>query len=90
MLDKIIFYSTGKIIKEIEIGVDACCFEYLNDSLLLIGCFDGNYLALNLKDFNISIIEKENNYIACMKKLDNKILVSGLHNGVMKIYDILE
>ena len=62
----------------------------MNDSLLLMGCFDGSYLTFNMKDFSIKRLkEKENNYIACMMKLDDKTFVAGLHNGVMKIYNLL-
>ena len=43
------------------------CFENINDSILLMGYFNGNYLKINLKDFTIKLlIENENNYISCM------------------------
>ena len=35
-------YSTGKIIKKIETEVMGTCFENINDSILLMGYFNGN------------------------------------------------
>ena len=85
----LINYQTGKIIKKYEIGVKGTCFEIINDYELLIGCFNGGYMILNMKDFNIKILkEKETNFISCMMKLDNSLVV-GLHNGIMKIYNLL-
>ena len=86
----IVNYVSGKILKKIEIGKKSICFELMDDFTLLIGCFDGCYLLMNLKDFNVKILkEKENNYISCMMKIDSKRLVSGLHNGNLKIYTFL-
>lgn len=87
----IINYMSGKIIRKIDTGVKVCCSIVMDDSLLLMGCFDGTYLAINMKDFSVQKLkEKESNYISCMMKLGNKSFVSGLHNGIMKIYNLLE
>jgi hypothetical protein len=43
--DKILIfinYSTGKTIKKIETEVMGTCFENINDSILLMGYFNGN------------------------------------------------
>ena len=85
----LINYQTGKIIKIFETGVKGTCFEIINDLELLCGSFNGNYMIINIKDFDIRILkEKEINFISCMMKLD-KSLVVGLHNGIMKIYNLL-
>ena len=82
----IINYVSGKIIKTIEIGIKSITFEIIDDFTLLIGCYDGSYFLLNMKDFTINILkEKESNYISCIMKLDNKRIVVGLHNGILKI-----
>ena len=86
----LINYISGKIIKKIDIGIKSICFEIMDDSTLLVGCIDGSYLYVNMKDFNIKLLkEKESNYISSMMKLDNKTLAAGLHNGVLKIYNLL-
>ena len=90
--DKILIfinYSTGKTIKKIETEVMGTCIEIINDSILLMGYFNGNYLKINLKDFTIKLlIENENNYISCMMKLNNSIVVR-VHNGIMKRYNLI-
>ena len=86
----IINYVSGKIIKTIEIGIKSSIFEIIDDFTLLIGCFDGSYFLLNMKDFTIKILkEKESNYISCIMKIDNKRIGVGLHNGILKIYSLL-
>ena len=84
----IINYMTGEIITKINTKIKSCCFEIIND-ILLVGCFDGSYLEINLNNYNQRIKnEKEINYITSMMKLPNSnILIVGLHNGVMKIYN---
>ena len=43
------------------------CFENINDSILLMGYFNGNYLKISWKDFIIKLLkENENNDISCM------------------------
>ena len=86
----IINYVSGKIIKTIEIGIKSIIFEIIDDFTLLIGCYDGSYFLLNMKDFTINMLkEKESNFISCIMKLDNKRIVVGLHNGTLKIYSLL-
>ena len=82
----IINYLNGEIIAKINSNITGCCFEIIND-YLLIGCFDGSYLELNLKNYNQkNKTIKESNYITSMMKLSNNILIIGLHNGIIKIY----
>ena len=49
----IINYMSGKITRKIDTGVKVCCSIVINDSLLLMGCFYGAYLAIDMKDFSI-------------------------------------
>ena len=54
-----------------------------------MGYFNWNYLKIYLKDFTIKLLkDNENNYISCMMKLNNSIVV-GLHNGIMKINNLI-
>ena len=83
----IINYMIGEIITKINTEVKSCCYEIINDNLL-VGCFDGSYLEINLNNYNKKIItEKETNYITSLMKLPSNILIVGLHNGIMKIYN---
>ena len=50
----IINYISGKITRKIDTGVKVCCSIVMNDSLLLMGCFYGAYLAIDMKDFSMN------------------------------------
>ena len=84
----IVNYMTGEIISRINTEVKCCCYVIIKD-YLLVGCFDGSYLEVNLNNYNKKIkIEKESKFITSMMKLLNSnILIVGLHNGIMKIYN---
>jgi len=82
----VVNFITGVVLKTIPTEVNACCYEIIRD-ILLIECFDGSYLEMNMDNYHLKVMNaKEPNYITSMMNLSNIILVVGLHNGIVKIY----
>jgi len=48
----VVNFITGEVLKTIPMEVSVCCYEIIKNKLLM-GCFDGSYLELNMDNYHL-------------------------------------